>query len=97
MTLTANADAEAADASDPVDADDAPAVTFEATETTGASGDALWDAVTWYAFLDGLMARTDGVEHVKGAYTILARGGLEGQKTAFTGDRGAKDPLNAVK
>lgn len=45
--------------------------------------DALWDAITWYAFVDGLMARTEGSDHVKGAYTIFAAPGLGGERVAF--------------
>lgn len=46
--------------------------------------DALWDAITWYAFVDGVMARSEQSEHVKGAYTIFAAPGVEDQSMAFS-------------
>lgn len=49
-------------------------------------GDALWNAVTWYAFIDGLLARTEGSEHVKGAYTILSAPGFSDHSLAFSPD-----------
>lgn len=78
-----NADAAAA-AADPA-ADESSA----AVET---SGDALWSAVTWHAFVDGLLSRSAGHDHNMGAYTVMAARALEEETLAFSPKRAAPHP-----
>lgn len=62
--------------------------------TDSQSGDALWDAITWYAFVDGLMTQVEGNEAPKGAYTIFAAPGHGNDPMAFA--RPGKDPSGGV-
>lgn len=62
--------------------------------TKNRSTDALWDAITWYAFVDGVMARLDGHDHVKGAYTIFAGAGLGGEEMAFSRPDSLDEPAD---
>lgn len=76
--MHAATDAPTADAPDPGPAADGP----DAPDAD-ASGDALWTAVTWHAFVDGLLSRSAGHDHNMGAYTVLAAPGLEDEDLAF--------------
>lgn len=55
----------------------------DADPAPDACDGALWSAVTWHAFVDGLLSRSAGHDHNMGAYTVMAAPGLAGEALAF--------------